>query len=202
MPVLRLALAALAFAAFSAGCVSVDADAREAVLALSAGDDAKALEWSAELADDSYYSRNLGVAEAGRVNMLAGRYAEAERRFRAAVDSAVDRSENSPKLKLGDMGNEAMAATVTDDRTRQYYLPPYEINMAVEYAILAQALNGKHEDALVDARLAVYVQDTLASTYGADVAKEPEGSNAATRQMIADQNKALENMIAASRNSW
>ena len=202
MPVLRLALAALAFAAFSAGCVSVDTDAREAVLALSAGDDAKALEWSAELADDSYYSRNLGVAEAGRVNMLAGRYAEAERRFREAVDSAVDRSENSPRLKLGDIGNEAMASTVTDDRTRQYYLPPYEINMAVEYAILAQALNARPDEALVDARLAVYVQDTLAATYGADVAKEPDGSSDTTRQIMADQDRALEAMIAASRNSW
>ena len=198
----RLSLVALVCAALAGGCVSVDTDAREAVLALGAGSDAKALAWSADLADDSTYSRNLGVAEAGRVNMLAGNYAEAERRFRAAVDSAVDRSENSPKLKMSDLGNEAMASTITDDRTREYYLPPYEINMAVEYAILAQALNGKPADALVDARLAVYVQDTLAETYGADVAKEPEGSNDATRQLIDEQNQSLEAMIAASRNSW
>ena len=202
MTILRLALVALVCAAFSVGCVSVDADARDAVQALSAGDDAKALAWSAELADESHYSRSLGVAEAGRVNMLAGRYAEAERRLRDAVDSAVDRSENSPRLKLGDLGNEAMASTVTDDRTRQYYLPPYEINMAVEYAILAQVLNARPDEALVDARLAVYVQDTLATTYGADVAKEPDGSNDTTRQIMADQDKALEAMIAATRNSW
>ena len=198
----RLAIAAIFGAALAGGCVSVDTDAREAVLALGAGDDAKAIAWSADLADDSHYSRNLGVAEAGRVNMLAGNYVESERRFRAAVDSAVDRSENSPKLKMSDLGNEAMASTVTDDRTREYYLPPYEINMAVEYAILAQALNGKPDDALVDARLAVYVQDTLAATYGADVAKEPEGSNATSQKIIDEQNQALEAMIAASRNSW
>ena len=197
-----LAFAALVGAAFAGGCVSVDTDARDAVLALGAGDDAKALAWSADLADGGYYSRSLGVAESGRVNMLAGNYVEAERRFCDAVDSAVDRSENSPRLKMGDLANEAMAATVTDDRTREYYLPPYEINMAVEYAMLAQALNGKPAEALVDARLAVYVQDTLAETYGADIAKEPDGSNETTRKIVDEQNQSLEAMIAASRNSW
>ena len=202
MTCLRAIAFAVVCAAIACGCVSVDSDARDAVLALESGDDAKALAWSSELADESHYSRNLGVAEAGRVNMLAGQYAESERRFRAAVDSAVDRSENAPKIKLGDVGNEAMAATVTDDRTRQYYLPPYEINMAVEYAILAQALNGKRDEALVDARLAVYVQDTLAETYGADVAKEPSGTTDASRKIINEQTASLEEMIASSRNSW
>ena len=96
----------------------------------------------------------------------------------------------------------ALASTVTDDRARQYYLPPYEINLAIEYGIVVQALNGKVDDALVDARLAVYVQDTLAETYGADLAKDGEGGTATTRKVIDEQGKALEEMIAATRNSW
>jgi hypothetical protein len=100
------------------------------------------------------------------------------------------------------LANTALASTVTDDRTRDYYLPPYEINMAIEYGIVAQAINGKLDDALVDARLAVYVQDTLAETYGADIAKDGEGGNATTKKMIDEQGKALDEMIASTRNSW
>ena len=204
MPGLRHIPAAFAVAAALAecGCVSVDTEARDAVLALGAGNDAVAVSWSAELADESHYSRNLGAVESGRVNLLAGNYAESERRFRAAVDSAVDRSENAPKLKAGDLANTALSSTVTDDRTREYYLPPYEINMAVEQAILVQALNGKRDDALVDARLAVYVQDTLAETYGADMARAPDGADESSRKIIDEQSANLEAMIAASRNSW
>ena len=180
----------------------MDEEARRAVSSLGMGNDAPALAWSAELADESIYSKNLGAVEAGRVNMLAGRYAESERRFRAAVDSAVDRSETLPRIKLGDVGNTVMASTVTDDRTREYYLPPYELNLALEYGIVAQALNGRPDEALVDARLAVYVQDTLAETRGADLAKEPEGANDSTRKIVGEQDERLSEMIAATRNSW
>ena len=184
------------------GCVTVDEDARDAINALGVGNDAKAVEWSAELADKSHYSRNLGAVEAGRVNMLAGNYAASEMRFRSAVDSAVDRSEAAPKMKASDLANTALASTITDDRTREYYLPPYEINLAIEYGIVVQALNGKADDALVDARLAVYVQDTLSETYGADLAKDGEGGSATTQKVIDEQGGALEEMIASTRNSW
>lgn len=197
---LSLAAVVLGFAA--AGCVTVDSDARDAREALRGGNDALALAWSAELADESVYSRNLGAIEAGRTAMLCGRYAEAVRRFRSAVDSAVDRTEASPKLKAGDLANTAMASTVTDDRTREYYLPPYEINLALGYGILARLLTGDRDGALVDARLAVYVQDTLAQTLGADMGKEPEGTTDAARGIIDEQNAALESLIASTRNSW
>ena len=199
----RFGIALIGVAALAVGgCVTVDEDARDAINALNSGNDAKAVEWSGELADKSHYSRNLGAVEAGRVNMLAGNYSVSEVRFRNAVDSAVDRSEAAPKMKASDLANMALASTVTDDRTRQYYLPPYEINLAIEYGIVVQALNGKVDDALVDARLAVYVQDTLAETYGADLAKDGEGGTATTRKVIDEQGKALEEMIAATRNSW
>jgi hypothetical protein len=91
---------------------------------------------------------------------------------------------------------------VTDDRTRQYYLPPYEINLALEYGIIAQLFAGRRDDALIDARLSIYVQDTLAETCGADLAKEPEGANDTTRSLAATQSANLEEMIASTRNSW
>lgn len=195
-------VARMAALAAVCGCVSVDEEAKKAVDALRTGNCAVAEKWSADLADDSFYSANLGHVEAGRVAMLAGKYSEGSRRFRAAVDSAVDRTEASPKLKMGDLANTAMASVVTDDRTREYYLPPYEINMALTYGIMTQLLEGRRDSALVDARLAVYVQDSFAGLYGADVKKEPDGIDSQAKSIIDEQNAALESMIASTRNSW
>ncbi len=197
-----LALCAIAFG----GCVSVQDDAIAARRNLDGGDPAQAVAWADDLATDSYYTKNLGAVEAGRVRLLTGDTSGAEKWFRQAVDSVVDRKEWSPKIKLGDIGNTVLSSTVTDDRTREYYLPPYEINFAFQYAILAQALNGKREDALVDSRLAVYVQDSLAQTYGADVQKKVAGddpkANASADRATASQTAQLQEMMAASRNSW
>jgi hypothetical protein len=103
---------------------------------------------------------------------------------------------------MGDLANTAMASVVTDDRTREYYLPPYEINMALTYGIMTQLLEGRRDSALVDARLAVYVQDSFAGLYGADVKKEPDGIDSQAKSIIDEQNAALEAMIASTRNSW
>ena len=188
------------------GCVSVQEKALAARQELVGGDAAHALAWADDLALDSSYSKNLGAVEAGRVRLLTGDFSGAETWFRQAVDSAVDRNERAPKIKVGDVGNTLLASTVTDDRTREYYLAPYELNLALEYAILTQALNGRREDALVDARLAVYVQDNLAETYGADVQKGVAGSDAKANQSAssasATQTAQLVEMMAASRNSW
>ena len=202
MGFLRTASITLSAALAFCGCVSVDKDAKGAIDAMRLGDDTKAIAWSDDLADDSTYSKNLGLVESGRSHMLAGESRAASARFRAAVDSAVERSETAPKMKMSDWGNTALSATITDDRTRQYYLPPYEINLALEYGIISQLIAGMREDALVDARLSVYVQDTLAETCGADLAKEPEGANDTTRSITAEQTANLEEMIAATRNSW
>lgn len=188
------------------GCVSVDEDARAAREAVRAGAPAQAVAWAETVVAESVYSKSLGTVEAGRLALLAGDSVKAERWFRAAVDSAVDRKESSPDIKLGDVGNTVLAATVTDDRTRTYYLAPYEINLALGYGILAELMNGKREDALVDARLAVYIQDSLAKTYGADLQKAAASSDAqatsAGARVCADQSAALREMMAATRNSW
>ena len=49
--------AAIALLAVLCGCVAVDEEARNAIAALSMGDDATAIAWSDELADGSHYSQ-------------------------------------------------------------------------------------------------------------------------------------------------
>ena len=158
-----------------AGCLSYDQGAANAVVAVGRGDAASALKWSEDLADSSRSSR-LGTVETGRICMLAGSNTLAEACFRKAIDAAIDHQEKDPVIKLGDAAGTAMAATVTDDWSIEYYLSPYEINLALEYGILAQLFNGRREDALVDARLAVYVQDKLGDEYGADLKNREQGT--------------------------
>ena len=124
-----------------AGCLSYDEEAAAAVAALGRGDAASAVKWSEALADSSRSSR-LGTVETGRIHLLAGNSASSEVWFRKAIDSAIDHREKDPVIKLGDAAGTAMAATVTDDWSIEYYLSPYEINLALEYGILAQLFNG------------------------------------------------------------
>lgn len=199
-------LAALTLSLAFSGCLSLDEEARAARAALDTAESSAAVRWSEELANESSYSQNLGLVEAGRVRLLRGETAAAETYFRRAVDSAVDRKEKEPKIKLGDVGNTLLASTLTDDRTRQYYLAPYELNLALQYGILAQLFNGRREDALVDARLAVYLQDSLAKTYGADVGTKPKGddakANRAANGVYAREHARMEALMAGTRNSW
>lgn len=184
------------------GCVSVDSDVVEARQALLSGQSAAAVEWSEDLANDSWYSKNLGLLESGRVRMLRGEFPEAEAWFRKAIDTAVDRKESSPKIKLGDVTDVALASTMTDDRTMEYYLAPYELNLALTYGLIAQAVNGKKDDALADARLAVYIQDNLAETYGADIEEHSAPTNAAANRVFAQQSEGMADVMAGTRNSY
>ncbi len=189
-----------------AGCVSVDENVRMARESVLAGTPAAAVHWGENVATNSVYTKNLGKVEAGRLALLSGDSTKAEFWFRAAVDSAVDRKEKEPAIKLGDVGNTVLASTVTDDRTREYYLAPYEINLALTYGILAELMNGKREDALVDARLSVYIQDSLAKTYGEDLKKTAATDDAkaasAGEDICEGQSAALQEMMASTRNSW
>ena len=202
---MRASLSLILLATF-AGCVSVDENVRVAREAVLAGTPATAVGWGENVTTDSVYSKNLRKVEAGRLALLSGDSSRAEFWFRAAVDSAVDRKEKDPDIKLGDVGNTALASTVTDDRTREYYLAPYEINLALTYGILAELMNGKREDALVDARLSVYIQDGLAKTYGEDMKKAATTGDAkaasAGEGICEDQSAALREMMASTRNSW
>jgi len=197
--------AALLFAvAVFEGCVSTDTETGNAINDLRYGDGTVAVKWSGDLATNSTYSTALGEVEAGRVDMLLGKHQSSQQWFRTAVERTMDRNEAQPQIKLGDVGNTVLASTITDDRTREYAISPYELNMALEYAILTEEFCGMREDALVDCRLAAYVMDNLAETYGADVAKEAENTstNAAVSSVYQEQAAALDEVIAKTRNSW
>lgn len=203
---IRNGLAALVLASFVGGCRIADSEALATRQALLTGRVDDAVRWSESLAQESSYSKNLGLVEAGRVRMLSGDWRTAESWFRQAVESAVNRNESQPVIKLGDVGNTLLSSTITDDRTQNYYLAPYELNLALEYGILAQVMNGRLDDALVDSRLAVYVQDSLATTYGADVVQKVKGSdakaNGAADTIYAAQSASLQEMMVETRNSW
>jgi hypothetical protein len=194
--------AALAAAVALAGCVSEDRMAAEAIESLRLGDSSKALAWSGDLATNSTYSANRGMLEAGRVNMIAGDIESAAYWYTKAVDTAVERSETEPVVKLGDVANTVLASTVTDDRTRDYQLAPYELNLALEHGIVVQDLAGRRTAALADCRLASFVQSNLAETYGADVAKAAKSTNATAQAIYDGKSAALDEMIASTANSW
>lgn len=195
-------LGVIVLSAVLTGCLTMDEDSKKIVEAMRSGRTDTAIALSEELARDSHYSKRLGEVEAGRVNMLSGRLSEAEAWYRQAVDQAIDRKEAQPKIKLSDVGNEILSGTITDDRTREYVLSPYEINLALEYAIITQEALGKREDALADARLAVYVQDSLAETYGTDVAKAEASVDATAKGICDDSMKSVTDLMAETRNSW
>ena len=199
---LRLAALAAAAALALAGCVSEEVAAAKSVEALRMGDPAPAIAWAGGLATNSTYSAARGRVELARAHEIAGDVDSAAEWYMKAVDAAVERSENGPVVKLGDVGNAVLSSTVTDDRTRQYQLAPYELNLAMEHCILVEDLAGRRPQALADCRLAAQVQQSLADTYGADVAKAAETTNTTARGICQEQGKALEMLIAASANSW
>ncbi len=204
-PLRSTALLAIAAAALLSGCLSYDREAAAAVSALQSGSDQTAVKWGIELSE-SAFSERLGEVEAGRIELLVGNAPAAEVWFRHAIDGAIDRSECEPLIKLCSIAQTALASTVADDRSIDYTLSPYEINLALEYGILAQLFNGRREDARVDARLSAYVQDKLTKTYGADLEKrqstDDQKTSDETSRIMTDQSKVLDAMIAATRNSW
>lgn len=187
---------------FVAGCVSIDNEALKARNSVIQQSFEYPVTWSEKLVEDSSYSKNWGLLEAGRVHMLAGNHEKSLRFFREAVDTAVDRNETAPTLKLSDVGNTVLAATLTDDRTREYYLSPYELNLALEYSILLQAMMGDLESARVDSRLAVYVQDNLVETYGADLETNRNNAKKGTSEVLAKESASMAELMEGTRNSY
>ena len=200
----RLGVLLLLFA-FLGGCVSIDRDTRHVRAALQSNQREEAQKYFEKMKEGSAeegLSQALYEVEAARVGHLLGAEDEAAGLFRKAVDRAIDRSENEPELRLTSLGANALASTMMDDRVRAYGLSAYEVNFALLYAILSQEALGLREDALVDARLAVYAQDQLAETYGADLEKARAAVNEDAQKMTDYSMKDLETVMEATRNSW
>ena len=201
------------------GCVSGNKGADSAIASLRAGNDAVALEWAEDM-KDSWYSKPLGYVETGRVRMLSGDFKGSSTNFSVAIESMIDQTDEGPVIKVGDVGANIMAGTITDDRMRPYNLPAYEFIQALNYQMINYVFLGDIESACVEARRAIFAQDAIAEKYGSDLKNnaykkvdkgegDVEEANAATE---ADENSSIaavdEKMagmapvLAKSRNSY
>ena len=186
------------------GCVSTNANVDRALNALRSGNDPAALAWSENI-KDSFYSKDLGYLETGRVRMLGGDFLGSSTNFSAAIDTVLEQTDEGPRIKLGDVGANVMAGTVTDDRTRPYRLPPYEFINALNYQMLNRMFMGDLDGATVEARRAVFAQDKIVEQYGADVGSArssvPQDQEAGMQKMDAEM-AALDEVASQSRSSY
>ena len=190
--------------AFLGGCASIDRETQHIRAALQSGQREEAQRYFEKMKEGSAkegLSQALYEVEAARVGHLLGAEDQAAGLFRKAVDRAIDRSESEPKLRMTAVGAQALASTVMDERVREYGLPAYEVNFALLYAILSQEALGLREDALVDARLAVYAQDQLAQTYGADLEKARAAVDEDAQKMTDYSMQDLTSVMEETRNS-
>ena len=186
------------------GCVSPNTKVDRARAALATGNDAVALLWAEDI-KDSFYSKELGYLEAGRVRMLGGDFLGSSTNLSVAVDTVIEQTETGPRVKLGDVGANVLAGTVTDDRTRAFRLAPYEFISALEYQLLNRIFMGDLDGAAVEARRAVFAQDQIAEKYGPDVEslrKTSEEKQAKAMERMDTQMQAMEPVLSLSRSSY
>ncbi len=193
------------FCLFNSGCVSTNVSTDQALSSLRAGDDPNALAWSEKL-KHSFYSKNLGYLETGRVRMLSGDFLGSSTNFGAVIDQIIDKSENGPVLKMGSVGANVMAGTITDDRTRAYDVPPYEFIQSLHYQMLNDLFLGNLEAAGVEARRAVFAQDAIAEKYGKEVkdaqARASDAKNQAALGKVDAQMQSMAPVIEMTRSSF
>ncbi len=187
------------------GCVSQNVKVDKALGSLRAGDDPQALVWSEKL-KRSIYSKDLGYAETGRVRMLSGDFLGSSTNFAAIIDKTIEKTESGPVLKMGDVGANVMAGTVTDDRTRPYNLPAYEFISTLQYQILNHIFLGAPDAAAVEARRAVFAQDQIAEKYSKEVqeaqAAAAEGKHAKAFDKVNSQMQSMAPVLEMTRSSF
>ncbi len=186
------------------GCVSGNAKVDKALNSLRAGDDPVALAWSEKL-KGSMYSRELGFIETGRVRMLSGDFLGSSTNFAVVLDTVIEKTENGPVVKVGDVGANVMAGTITDDRTRAYRVPPYEFIQTLHYQMLNHLFLGNREAAAVEARRAVFAQDQLAEKYGKEVEAvraQAESSQSNTLGQVDARMQGMAPVLEMTRSSY
>ena len=189
----------------AAGCVSPNVSTDRALASLRAGDDPQALEWSEKL-KRSFYSKDLGYAETGRVRMLSGDFHGSSTNFSVLIDKVIEDTESGPVIKMGSVGANVMAGTITDDRTRSYHLPAYEFINALQYQLLNHIFLGAPDAAAVEARRAVFAQEQIAEKYGKEVqeiqAQAADGKHAKASQTVDAQMQSMAPVLELSRSSF
>lgn len=191
-------------AAATTGCVTGNAGVDKALSSLRAGDDPAAVAWSEKL-KSSFYSKELGFIETGRVRMLSGDFLGSSTNFSVVLDTVIEKTENGPVVKVGDVGANVLAGTVTDDRTRAYRVPPYEFIQALHYQMLNDLFLGNREAATVEARRAVFAQDQLAEKYGKEVQDaraQAESSQSNTLGQVDARMQGMAPVIEMTRSSF
>ena len=187
------------------GCVSTNVSVDRALGSLRAGDDPTALVWSEKL-KHSFYSKQLGFLETGRVRMLSGDFLGSSTNFSAVIDQVIEKTENGPVLKMGSVGGNVMAGTLTDDRTRTYDVPAYEFIQSLHYQMLNYLFLGNVEAAGVEARRAVFAQDAIAEKYGKEVQDAQSGDagskNAAVAGPVDAKMQSMAPVIEMTRSSF
>jgi hypothetical protein len=182
---------------FLTGCVSGNKGADSAIASMRVNNDAKALEWAEDM-KDSIYSKTLGYVETGRVRMLSGDFKGSSTNFSVAIEEMIDQTDEGPVIKVGDVGANIMAGTVTDDRTRPYRLPAYEFIQALNYQMMNYIFLGDTVAAGVEARRAVYAQDAITEKYGSDLKKKEDKALEKAEEADAEKNAATEKDESAS----
>lgn len=198
-------LIALASVVFYAGCVSQNTSVDGALSSLRAGDDPQALVWSENL-KGSFYSKQLGYVETGRVRMLSGDFLGSSTNFASVIDKVIEQRETGPVVNVGDVGANVLAGTLTDDRTRAYHLPAYEFIQTLHYQMLNHLFLGMPDAAMVEARRAVFAQDQIAEKYGKEVqdakAAPADDTHAATLSKVDAQMQTMAPVIEMTRSSF
>jgi hypothetical protein len=189
----------------SSGCVSTNVRVDQALCSLRAGDDPAALVWSEKL-KHSVYSKPLGFLETGRIRMLSGDFLGSSTNFEALIDTVIEKTETGPRVKIGSVGANVMAGTITDDRTRAYEVPPYEFIQSLHYQMLNHIFLGHVDAAGVEARRAVFAQDAIAEKYGKEVQDaQAEAAGSKHASVVGQVDAKMQSMapvIEMSRSSF
>jgi len=196
-------LAALAGVCLT-GCVSPNIAVDKARNDLRCENYLAAQAWADEL-KTSMFSKELGFLESGRVHQLAGEFEASIVDFDHAIETVLTKTESGPVINLPDGIGNLAAATVTDDRTRMYRIPPYEFIQALNYQMWNYLFLGKPEAARVEARRAVFAQDALAEKYAPIVQGDREhstGSNAKAMGAVDSRMEAMGPVLEKTRCSY
>ena len=173
------AVSALLVGACLTGCVSSNVAVDRARNDLRSENYVAAQAW-ADGIKTSTFSKELGSLESGRVHMLAGDFESSVADFDRAIETVMAKTETGPVINLADGAGNLAAATVTDDRTRPYRIPPYEFIQALTYQMWNYIFLGSPDAARVEMRRTVFAQDAIAESYGPTVQKgrtEASGSD-------------------------
>ncbi|MCL2104661.1 MAG: hypothetical protein FWH21_06375 [Kiritimatiellaeota bacterium] len=198
--VLALALAGMCLT----GCVSSNVAVDRARNDLRCENYLAAQTWADGL-KTSTFSKELGLLESGRVHMLAGDFEASVADFDRAIETVLTKSETGPVINLSDGAGNLAAATVTDDRTRIYRIPPYEFIQALNYQMWNYLFLGRPDAAMVEARRVVFAQDAMAEKYGPKVQEERThltSSNAGAMGAMDTRMEAMGPVLEKTRCSY